>query len=249
MTYLRVRSEDGEGGSRSETTKLSGPGGKLRIGVGDPLQGRSSIWVIEGPKGKSDIYVGNRDIMAFQKVSLHESGVWRFAWTSGQADLVLPSGMDRVLDRWQASAAFGAGWSVALRIFVAEEDTHTVAPVQGKRKSRKAIRWLPRPSQGGAVVLQVIVAKPDQGEVLLQHAHLIDLFFSLREDGEQQVCLLIASYVENSENDREWQRQTREQVIDQISVMDPGLITTTSRMTVFGHQNDGVRAFWDFGIP
>lgn len=100
-----------------------------------------------------------------------------------------------------------------------------------------------------AVVLQVIVAKPDQGEVLLQHALPIGFFFSRREDGEQQVCLLIASYVENNEDDRHWQRQTRDEVIKRVSDTNFESMASTSRMSVFGHQNDGVRVFWDFGVP
>lgn len=249
MTYLSLRIENDDGSTRTGTVKLDGPGGKIKVGVGDPSLGRSSIWVIHGPRHTADLYVGNRDIMGFQKVSLHESGVWRFAWTAERADLVLPPGSDRVLDRWLAPVEFGAGWSIAFRIIIPEEDTYTIAPVGGNRKSRSAIHWLPRPEPGKIVVLHVIVAEPDQGEVLLKHAMPIDLFFSVKGDGRQQVCLLIASYVEPEAEQREWQRRTRDELIGRVMTDYPGVLTPTTRIAVFGNQDDGTRLFLDLGIP
>jgi hypothetical protein len=154
--------------------------------------------------------------MGLQKVSLHESGIWRYAWTAEQAAQILPADMDRLMDRWPAAAPFGAGWSIAFRIIIPEEDTHTIAPVQGHRKSRNAIQWLPRPEPGMSVVLHIIIAEPDQGEANLKHGLPIALFFSIREDGKQQVCLVIASNVEITDEQREVQSQIRNELISRL---------------------------------
>lgn len=249
MTFLSLRIESDDGSAKSKTIRLDGPGGKIRVGAGDPALGRSSVWVIHGPKHTGDIYVGNRDIMGFQKVSLHESGDWRFAWTAERAGLVLPVGSDRVLDRWPAPTQFGAGWSIAFRVIIPEEDTHTIAAVKGHHKSRRDIQWLPRPEPGKCVVLHIIVAEPDQGEVLLKHGLPIGAFFSVTADGRQQVCLLIASYVEQTEEQHELQRSIRDVLISRAETDHPGMITQTTRISVFGNQDDGTRLFLDLGIP
>jgi hypothetical protein len=72
------------------------------------------------------------------------------------------------MDGWPAAEPFGAGWSIALRIIIPEEDSHTIAPVSGSLKSIRAIQWIPRPDPGMSVVLHIIIAEPDRGDVLLK---------------------------------------------------------------------------------
>src|SRR5664279_6348545 len=56
-------------------------GGVLRFGVGVPDGRRSSTWSVIANKTKRDVYFGPRRGLATFKLSLHESGVYRFAYT------------------------------------------------------------------------------------------------------------------------------------------------------------------------
>jgi hypothetical protein len=249
MTYLVLGRENEDGAITNETIKLDGPGGKIRIGVGDPSTGRSSIWVVHGPKKNADIYVGNRATMGFQKVSLHESGIWRYAWTAEKASLFVDAETDRMLDRWSASEPIGAGWSIAFRIIIPEEDTHTISPVFGNQSSLSEIIWLPRPEPGTSVVLQIIVAEPDKGFVEVKNGLPAGSFFSVKEDGSVQICLVLVSYVRITEKELESQRQVRKSLLSALASNNAITATPTARMIAFGTQDDGTKYFLDLALP
>jgi hypothetical protein len=52
-----------------------------RFGVGSADGPRSAVWRLWTGKGTSDVYVAARTLGGNLKVSLHESGVWRYAFT------------------------------------------------------------------------------------------------------------------------------------------------------------------------
>jgi hypothetical protein len=72
-----------------------------RFAVGSAEGPRSAVWYLWTGKGTSDVYIAARALIGNLKVSLHESGVWRIAFTEehkeGQAST---HDKDRVIERW-----------------------------------------------------------------------------------------------------------------------------------------------------
>lgn len=241
---MRLRNDKG----KQETLKLDGPGGKLRFGVGNPMGERASVWVIEAGRNTRDVYLGNRDMMSFQKISLHQSGVWRFAWTEEKAPLFLSAGENRLIDSWSRPPELGAGWTLALRIWVPEEDVATVAKVQGKAKSLKAINWVPRPPPSTAIVFQVVIARPDQGEVHLKDSVPLAGFTLATHNGNLEACLVLLSSVPVTSENRLWLDETRGRVFAEAQTRGVDLGTPTIRAAAYGYENDGTRSLWDFSV-
>src|SRR5215211_480335 len=73
----------------------------VRFGVGDADGPRSAMWRLWTQKGTCDVYIAARTLGGVQKVSLHESGVWRFAFTSVYWEGRASTGdEDRLIERW-----------------------------------------------------------------------------------------------------------------------------------------------------
>jgi hypothetical protein len=53
----------------------------VRFGVRFKGGPRSAVWRLWTGKGTSDVYIAARTLGGVLKASLHESGVWRFAFT------------------------------------------------------------------------------------------------------------------------------------------------------------------------
>ncbi len=241
---LTFRTDDG----KHDTKELKGPGGKLRLGVGNPSGERASVWVIEAPRNKGDVYVGNRDIMGYQKISLHQSGRWRWAWTEAKAPLVLPQGVDRVIDRWPRPPEVGAGWTFALRIWVPAEDVTTVCPLHGNRASLRAIHWVPKPPPGTALGFHVVMARPNQGEVHLKGYVPLAGFTLARDDGAPEACLVLLSRLTLTAEHRSWLDETRADWVGAAKSAGADLSSPTIRCAVYGVDEVGVRNVWDLSV-
>jgi len=98
---------------------------KVRLAVGAPDGLQSAVWLVFTRRGKSDIYVANRHVAGLLKVSLHESGVWRLAFTREFA-ATLPSSSpgsdERVQERWSRPNPRKPGWTHAMSIVVPVAD-------------------------------------------------------------------------------------------------------------------------------
>ncbi|MGN6485241.1 MAG: hypothetical protein ACTHMX_12665, partial [Thermomicrobiales bacterium] len=226
LVYMALGPGDESSTAPSKTFEINGPGGVIHVGVGSPQTGRSSIWTVAGRKNAVDVYIGNRETMKQQKVSLHESGIWRFAWTKEAAEQVLVPGQNRLIEGWKAPDQMGAGWTQGIQIWVLEEDSHTVATVPWSR-SRNGIKWLPYPGAGKAWVFQVVLAQPDQGVVSMKDQFPIDAFHLRSKEGRILICLLVASVVEVSSDNRKWLDNVREEAYRQVSLIDRHPLTET----------------------
>ena len=83
----------------SDTGTLQQPG-IIRWATGHPDGPQSLTWSVLGAKNSDNVYVGTRGMMDAAKLSLRESGVWRFAFTPPGAEKVqLPEGADRLIER------------------------------------------------------------------------------------------------------------------------------------------------------
>jgi hypothetical protein len=94
-------------------------GGKIRFALGSAGGPRSNTWSVIGGKRTADVYLGARDIMGLEKVSLHVSGRWRRAWTpAGAMQQDLPEDADRVMNRWEAPQPIAEGWLHAATVSI-----------------------------------------------------------------------------------------------------------------------------------
>lgn len=147
-------------GGHSETVELPGPGGIIRVVVGEPGR-QSGAWRIWSPPNKCDVYVAVRAIAGYQKWSFHESGDWRFQWISDEK--AKEFGVDnRIIDQWQPPEEYGdTGITRCLAIRVRHQDLIEVA--QPEKVPSDAL-WVPSPPEGHLTALHVVIARPDQPE-------------------------------------------------------------------------------------
>lgn len=144
------------------------PGNTLRFRVEDPQRGvESSTWILVGAKKSGDLYFAGREIMGDVKLSLHESGITRMAWTSAAATERLEPGADRVLSRWKDVEALDNGWSVVLRLSIPDSSlSQILPPLPGRR--RKATVTLPAAGPRRSVHVRVLLGAPDSGGLRLE---------------------------------------------------------------------------------
>ena len=108
----------------------------LRFACGKPSERHSSVWAAWGRK--SDYYIGARGVLASSKISLHGSGVCRFALTERHFALLaergLPQPEDRPFVKWRRSPTPQIG-AVLTVVLVFPTDYMTLeAPTSSHRK-------------------------------------------------------------------------------------------------------------------
>lgn len=139
---------------------LDGVGGALRFGVGGPAGRCSASWRIEGVKNKRDIYIGPRRVFGTVKLSLHESGIWRLAYTA-QVAAKLGFTQDRVLGRFDQTAEVAPGWRLAVAIEIPESSLSVATqPPAGASK----VQWWPAPKPLSAIVFNVWITESDEAD-------------------------------------------------------------------------------------
>jgi hypothetical protein len=153
----------------------------LRFCVGEP-NARSSFWSAFANRGSDDVYVGIRSSAHLHKISLHESGDFRYQLigmsqeTLDRPDLAFFStssdGTGRILHKWDRPQAGPQGWTDCLSIVVPAEDLEC-GPAGPK--DLKDVVWIPSPPKGRAVEIKGFLVQPSKGE--------LDLHALVREDG------------------------------------------------------------------
>src|SRR6266508_1354198 len=107
----------------SDATGTVGPVSGLRVLVGDE-EGRgprSTLWRIFTGRRTSDVYIGARPIAGEVRVSLHEHGPWRFAFTKQHAEgpgSFVPPSEDRARSKWARPPEFAQGLTRAFIIVI-----------------------------------------------------------------------------------------------------------------------------------
>ncbi len=158
---ITVWTDDGD----AETVVLPGPGGTIRVAVGEPGR-QSAVWRIWAPPNKSDIYIGVRSILGYQKWSLHESGDWRHQWITDEKAAEHGKVNGRIIDQWQQPAEVGnSGWTKGFSIRVREQDLVEIADTP---KAPKETFWIPAPPEGRFIGLHIAIARPSELAVPLQ---------------------------------------------------------------------------------
>ena len=129
---------------------------KFAIGGQDNIQS----WIWRMWVARDDVYLGAKNAFKVFKVSLHESGIWRIAFTS---DLNREDNQsDRAIVKWNKPGEFTLGWTPSIGILISSIDA--------KRPFKKipvidpAIEWFPPPEKNNKLVFKVLFSKPGFSE-------------------------------------------------------------------------------------
>jgi hypothetical protein len=146
----------------------------LRICVAGP-EGRSSVWNAWANKNVSDVYIAIRSSASLHKISLHESGDFRYQLigatkaTLERPDLAFVSTVEddgsRILHKWQKPELNNTGWRSCVSLVVPASELQP----QGV-DNPKEIVWLPAPPRGHAIEVQGFLVHPGVGELDLTDA-------------------------------------------------------------------------------
>jgi hypothetical protein len=131
----------------------------LRVIVGtEPNGPRSQLWRVWTGARNSDVYIGARPVAGEVRVSLHESGKWRFAFTEkhqqGPAPLI---GLeeDRAKHKWDRPPEFAPGLTRAFIIIVPASELR--AP-KAPDPLVKPAHWLEPPPEGHQVEIDLFLS-------------------------------------------------------------------------------------------
>lgn len=187
----------------------------FRFCVGDPAA-RSSVWRVFAGPNASDVYILIRSSADLHKISLHESGDFRYqliGMTRDEADradlaIVSLSGEygdsgGRILHQWTRPEPSSDGWTEGFRLVIPAGD---LMPGPAGPKDLGDVEWIPAPSDGRAVEIRGFFVSPGEGEM--------DLSGLVRETGvfsflggfklpNEQVFVLFSSTVTLQQSDLE----------------------------------------------
>jgi hypothetical protein len=144
---------------------------------------RFAVGRLEGPRGnvwrlwtrKSDVYISAWALTSVQKISLHESGRWRHAFTTEHVSRGSPfvaSGADRVVEKWDRPPELASGVTKAFEIIVPASEVTTpkhpgAEAAFRKAFSRKEISWIDSPPQGREIHFMVVFTAPEVTDTTL----------------------------------------------------------------------------------
>jgi len=143
-------------------------GSTLRFRVEDRVRGvESSTWNIVGSKKTEDLYFSGREIMGDLKLSPHESGITRMAWTAVGASTRVADGADRVLSRWTSVETLPNSGAVVLRVSMPDSALSPILPPLPERPAKPTVT-LPAAGPGRTVEIRVLLGKPGCGGMRLE---------------------------------------------------------------------------------
>jgi hypothetical protein len=180
--------------SPSDVVTLPGPGA-IRFATGHPDGPRSLTWTVIGIRDKDDVYVGPRgNLMGAAKLSLHESGVWRIAFTQQGAEKVkLPEGEDRLIERFDATTELAPGWVLAARIRT--PSTAFSSTISEKRPSdKRPIRFYKAPAPPHHLEYYVVLGDGAAKDAIVPATELINVGQMTLKSGKR--VLIIANFWE-----------------------------------------------------
>jgi hypothetical protein len=235
-TIMSLHDEDGH----SERIELPGPGGKVYLVVGE--KGRqSSVWRIFSPRN-TDVYIGVRSIMGYQKWSLHESGDWRYQWLTHEKAKQFGA-EHRVIDQWEKPEEEGdSGLTRGFSIRVRHEDL--VETPQTEDVPEAAV-WLPSPPERAATCIHIAIARPTNVEI---RANFIPLGGYTLADGRIVVFAASVERIPDAQN--KIVDGALAEMVSSARVKGVELETATApRGVAFGNVHEtGHRFVWDVSL-
>jgi hypothetical protein len=134
----------------------------VRFAVGGPDEPRSCVWRVWMGRGTSDLYISARVQGGVWKVSLHESGDWRFAFTREYAEARRMD--DRLIEQWERPQPLHEGITSAFNIIV--PSTELALPRQplpeDAKKHTKNVTWVQSAPEGHATHFIVMYTEPGE---------------------------------------------------------------------------------------
>ena len=103
-----------------------------------------------------DVYLLARQTGMFWKVSLHQSGIWRVAFTTPQPQQGKEA--DRAILKWNRPNEIKPGWIPSISIYV--PSIRPMHPFPSKLSGHPRTRWFARPADGRKFVFKVLFSNP-----------------------------------------------------------------------------------------
>ena len=155
----------------SDTLVLSKPG-TIRWASGHPDGPRSATWQVVGSANSDDVYLGMRAMMGTAKLSLHESEVWRLAFTKPVADRHLKAGSDSLIARYSPTTPLAPGWYYGARI---RTPSTTFGPAfdEPRTSDRGSILFVRSPHESLHVEYHVLLGDSDAPMATMQKARAV----------------------------------------------------------------------------
>lgn len=151
----------------------------LRITVGEPGR-RATVWRIWGNRNASDVYIASSSTAAIHKISIHESGDWRYQTTRNLDELKASTKVtlvalqeelsSRVIGSWQRPPSPVHGWIDVMRIVVPTTELITHPNTYETPEQVKNIEWVPPAPAGYAAEVRFFLVEPGKGSFDLYNA-------------------------------------------------------------------------------
>jgi hypothetical protein len=140
----------------------------VRFAVGEPDGPRGCVWRVWS--NKNDVYISAWALTNVQKISLHQSGHWRNAFTSEFAAKdtpLLSPGQDRATDKWYRPDDFVPGLTKAFEIVVPASEVTVPTRPEANVFGAKEIAWVQPPPEGYATHFTVLFTSPEVTDTTL----------------------------------------------------------------------------------
>ncbi|TPV48578.1 lamin tail domain-containing protein [Pseudarthrobacter phenanthrenivorans] len=145
----------------------------FRFCVGEP-SARSSVWRVFAGQNASDVYIAIRSSAGLHKISLHESGDFRYQLIGmvqedlDRPDLAVVSLSEdveektgRIIHQWVRPEPSPEGWTEGFRLVIPADD---LQPGPSGKKDIGDVEWIPAPDAGRAVAVRGFLVNPGRGE-------------------------------------------------------------------------------------
>jgi hypothetical protein len=221
----------------------------VRFAVGSADGPRSTVWRIWTDRGNSNVYIAARVLGGVVKVSLHQSGVWRFAftdehWEGGSAPEVGEG--DRLIERWNPPQSY-QGVTAAFMIAVpsAEIGMPRRPLPESAQKYTKNVKWVQPAPKGFATHFIVMYIEP--GVPVPGDGVQILSSFVLSDRRTVSVMLLEQAISAEQQRQIESARQSIIQLVRQGRAADRSSLEAAlePRGYLYGHNEFGTRFFID----
>jgi hypothetical protein len=239
-THLFVEDEHG----KTAQVELAGPGGTMRLAIGEPGR-RSSTWRVWANPRKSDVYVAARTIAGIQKFSFHESGDWRHQWIGDNAEKYTGSS-ERITDRWNRPDVPDHGYSRCISIWIPHGH---LDEIPNERGASDDLGYLPDAPKGHFAGIHITIATPDRGVAELKGVRPVGGF--TLASGEAVIAMYSTSPI-TSETERTIgdaiQKTYEAYEARGESLMELPNTVQSPRLAIHGHDDKAARHVYDLAL-
>jgi hypothetical protein len=212
----------------------------VRYVVGCVGGARSNVWHITVRRG--DVYVSSARTGGVEKLSFHESGICRKAFT---AEYGAPAGLsDRATIKWRRAVTPPAGADQAAFVFEVGIPTNLLSQVS--TALTKKVTWVNPALPGMATVLSMFYTRDSEARVAAQTGYGTVLAYTALPSGEAFVVRCRPAAWEGKDFRIPASHHAEEDII--FSSRDPENTGRPVRATIFSNPKDGEKMLaWEYG--